>query len=49
MYHDFEKFNEQCFNNDLYTYLSSESIKIYRSFENIFLKTLNKHALLKKC
>ena len=49
MYHDFEKFNEQCFNNDLYTYLSSESIKICRSFENIFLKTLNKHASLKKC
>ena len=36
IYRDFNKFNEQCFNNDLRTELSSKSIKIYGSFENIF-------------
>ena len=48
MYRDFKKFNEQCFNNDLRTELSSKSIKSYGSFENIFLNTLNKHTPIKK-
>ena len=45
---DFKKFNEQCFNNDLRTELSSKSIKSYGSFENIFLDTLSKHAPIKE-
>ena len=48
IYRDFKKFNEQCFNNDLRTELSSKSIKSYGSFENVFLNTLNKHAPIKK-
>ena len=48
IYRDFKKFNEQCFNNDLRTELSSKSIKSYGSFENISLNTLNKHAPIKK-
>ena len=48
IYRDFKKFNEQCFNNDLRTELSSKSIKSYGSFENIFLNTLKKHAPIKK-
>ena len=43
IYQDFERFNEQC-----YTYLSFELIKMYRSFEYIFLKTLNKLAPIKQ-
>ena len=42
------KFNEQCFNNDLCTELSSNSIRSYDLFKNIFLNTLNKHAPIKK-
>ena len=41
IYQDFKKFNDQCFNNDLRTELSSKSIKSYGLFENIFLNTLN--------
>ena len=48
IYRDFKKFNEQYFNNDLRTELSSKSIKSYGSFENIFLNTLKKHAPIKK-
>ena len=48
IYQDFKKFNEQCFNNDLCTELSSKSIKSYGLFENAFLETLNKHAPIKK-
>ena len=48
IYRDFKKFNEQCFNNDLRTELSSKSIKSYGLFENIFLNKLNKHAPIKK-
>ena len=48
IYQDFQKFNEQCFNNDLRTELSSKSIKSYCSFENVFLNTLNTHAPIKK-
>ena len=47
MYRDFKKFNEQCFNNDLRTGLSSKSIKRCGSFENILLNT-NKHGPIKK-
>ena len=35
----FKNFNEQCYNNDLRTELSSKSIKSYGLFENIFLDT----------
>ena len=48
IHRDFKKFNEQCFNNDLRTELTSKSIRSYGSFENIFLNTLNKHAAIKK-
>ena len=48
IYRDFKKLNEQCFNNDLGTQLSSKSIKSYGWFENIFLNTLNEHASIKK-
>ena len=48
IYRDFKKFNEQCFNNDLCTELSSNSIRSYDLFKNIFLNTLNKHAPIKK-
>ena len=48
IYRDFKKLNKQCFNNDLGTQLSSESIKSYGWFENIFLNTLNEHASIKK-
>ena len=46
IYRDFKKFNEQCFNKDLRTELSSKSVK--SSFESIFLNTLNKYAPIKK-
>ena len=48
IYGDFRKFNQQCFNNDLLTELSSRSIESYSSYENIFLNRLNKHAPIKK-
>ena len=48
IYQDFKNFNQQYFNNDFPTELSSKSNKSYGSVENIFLNTLYKHAPIKK-
>ena len=47
-YTNFKNFSEEKFNQELGANLGEKCVKNYASFENVFLDTLNKHALLKK-
>ena len=48
MYRDYKNFDQDVFNQELCTGLSSETVVDYTSFEENFLGVLNKHAPLKK-
>ena len=47
-YGNFKNFNEENFNQKLRTNFWEKCVTNYASFENVFLDTLNKHALLYK-
>ena len=48
VYRNYRKFNENNFNQDLHSQLSSGQPKDYASFEKIFLSILEEQATLKK-
>ena len=45
---NFKNFRKENFNQELRANLGERCVKNYASFENVFLDTLNEHALLKK-
>ena len=47
-YRDYKNFDQDIFRQELCTSLSSETVLDYTSFEDNFLRVLNKHAPLKK-
>ena len=48
MYRNYEKFNENNFNQDLHNRISSEQLKDFASFEKIFLSILEENPPLKE-
>ena len=48
VYRNYEKFNENNFNQDLHNRISSEQLKDFASFEKIFLSILEENPPLKE-
>ena len=48
VYRNYQKINENNFNQELHNQLSSEQLRDYASFEKMFLSILEEHAPLKK-
>ena len=48
VYRNYEKFNENNFNQDLHNQISSEQLKDFASFEKIFLSILEENPPLKE-
>ena len=45
LYRNFKKFNEEDFNQELHSRLSTELVDNYSLFEIVFIDVLNRHAL----